>query len=204
MVVKMEQPNWSIKARWGCIKSRQWFSRVHFEPAKHTDDCSLHRMICIHHKCVWLAFKTASLQKWNKERNYLTHWDSESYFGGGHSRFWDQVLVDTGACNGSFVAVGWQGTGSGKPSRKGCAGVLLGNLLDNQHFGNHLFATRGVFWNINMRGWETDLKLFRVSHLSRYLNLNWHWVLLPHTPAWGATARIWVPGFPVVSGLREG
>ena len=71
-----------------------------------------------------------------------------SYFGGGHSRLWDQVLVDAGACDGSFAAVGGQGAGSGKPRREGCARVLLRNLLDNQHFGHHLFATGGVFWNI--------------------------------------------------------
>lgn len=72
----------------------------------------------------------------------------KSYFGGGHSRLWDQVLVDAGACDGSFAAVGGQGASSGKPCGEGCAGILLGNLLDDQHFGHHLFATRGVFWNI--------------------------------------------------------
>lgn len=73
---------------------------------------------------------------------------SQSYFGGGHSRLWDQVLVDAGACDGSFAAVGGQGARAGEPRGEGCAGVFLRNLLDDQHFGHHLFATRGVFWNI--------------------------------------------------------
>lgn len=93
----------------------------------------------------------------------LTH-NIKSYFGGGHSRLRDQVLVDAGACNGSFAAVGGQGASSGKPSREGCAGVLLGNLLDNQHFGHHLFATRRVFWN---RKQEKELKPLTVSCYSR-------------------------------------
>lgn len=69
----------------------------------------------------------------------------KSYFGGGHGRLWDQVLVDAGACGGSFVAIGGQGASGGEPCREGRARVLLGNLLDNQHFRHHLFATRRVF-----------------------------------------------------------
>lgn len=59
-----------------------------------------------------------------EERNIQKH-HSESYFGGGHSRLWDQVLVDAGACNGSFAAVGGQGASTGEPCREGCAGVFL-------------------------------------------------------------------------------
>lgn len=70
----------------------------------------------------------------------------EPYFGGGHGGLWDQVLVDAGACDGSFAAVGGQGAGGGEARGEGCAGVLLGNLLDHQHFGHHLFATGRVFW----------------------------------------------------------
>lgn len=69
------------------------------------------------------------------------------YLGGGHSRLWDQVLVDAGAREGSFAAIDGQGAGSGKPCRECCISVLLGNLLDDQHFGHHLFANRRVFWN---------------------------------------------------------
>lgn len=76
---------------------------------------------------------------------------TNSYFGRGHSRLWDQVLVDAGACNGSFAAIGRQNTSSGKPCREGCAGVLLGNLLDYQHFRYHLFTTRRVFCDINKK-----------------------------------------------------
>jgi len=75
----------------------------------------------------------------------------QCYLGGHHSRLWDQVLVDAGAWNGNFVAIDGQDAGSGEPSREGCAGVLLGNLLNDQHFGHHLFATRGIFWNTKMR-----------------------------------------------------
>lgn len=122
-----------------------------------------------------------------------------SYFDGGHSRLWNQVLVDAGACDGSFAAVGGQGASSGKPRREGRAGVLLGNLLDNQHFGHHLFATRGVFWS----GAREDLRTL-TTFCSSNPQINQEWELLPHTPARGATARILVPGFPVVSGLSEG
>lgn len=34
------------------------------------------------------------------------------------------------------------------PAEKAVLGSSLENLLDDQHFGHHLFATRGVFWNI--------------------------------------------------------
>lgn len=80
-----------------------------------------------------------------------------SYFGGGHSRLRDQVLVDAGACDGSFAAVGGQGASGGKPRGEGCAGVLLGNLLDYQHFGHHLFATRRVFWNGKQKRKNSEL-----------------------------------------------
>lgn len=92
-----------------------------------------------------------------------------SYFGGGHGRFWNQVLVDAGACEGSFVAVGGLYASRGKASRESCAGVLLGNLLDHQHFGHHLFATRGVFWNtireIRMLTFDNVAPLFYSSRL---------------------------------------
>lgn len=88
-----------------------------------------------------------------KKKSFLeiSHKTNNSYFGGGHSRLWDQVLVDTGACDGSFVAISRQNTSSGKPCREGCAGVLLGNLLDYQHFRYHLFTTRRVFCDKNKK-----------------------------------------------------
>lgn len=77
---------------------------------------------------------------------------TDSYFGGGHGGLWDQVLVDAGARDGSFAAVGGQGARSGKASREGGACVVLGNLLDDQHFGDHLFATGGIFCSDDDRG----------------------------------------------------
>lgn len=107
----------------------------------------------------------------------------KAYFGGGHSRLRDQVLVDAGACDGSFAAIGRQNTSSGKPCREGCAGVLLGNLLDYQHFRHHLFTTRRVFCDVNKK---KGIKPVNCACNLTLVNLD---LDLPHTPACGATAR---------------